>query len=92
MERIVAGGLTGIAASTIVYPIDLLKTYMTINVDTVNKPSVMKVAQEIVARDGILGLYKGWGLSMAGIAPFIGIKMASFDMCVGLTIGKGPDA
>jgi solute carrier family 25 phosphate transporter 23/24/25/41 len=26
-----------------------------------------------------MGLYKGWTLSMVGIAPFIGIKMASFD-------------
>lgn len=26
-----------------------------------------------------MGLYKGWGLSMIGIAPFIGIKMTSYD-------------
>lgn len=25
-------------------------------------------------------MYKGWGISMAGIAPFIGIKMSSYDM------------
>ena len=38
------------------------------------------------------GLYKGLFISNCGIAPFIGIKMASFDLCTGLTIGKGPDA
>lgn len=24
-------------------------------------------------------MYKGWGVSMCGIAPFIGIKLSSFD-------------
>lgn len=36
-------------------------------------------ARLIVQEYGVLGLYKGWTLSMIGIAPFIGIKMASFD-------------
>ena len=29
--------------------------------------------------EGFFGLYKGWGVSMCGIAPFIGIKLSSFD-------------
>ena len=29
---------------------------------------------------GVLGLYKGIGISTVGIAPFIGIKLASFDI------------
>ena len=54
--------------------------------------SIYKQTMEIIGRDGIMGMYKGLFISNCGIAPFIGIKMASFDMCVGLTIGKGPDA
>ena len=65
---------------------------MTINLDAKNKPSVMQVTKEIIARDGFMGLYKGWGLSMCGIAPFIGIKMASFDWLKAMTLGNDPDA
>lgn len=91
LEKLVAGGLTGVAASTIVYPIDLLKTYMTINIDSAKKLTMWGQTQEIMARDGFFGLYRGWGMSMIGIAPFIGIKMTSFDFMTALTVGKDPE-
>lgn len=34
----------------------------------------------IIETRGVLGLYQGMGISLCGIAPFIGIKMTSFDM------------
>jgi solute carrier family 25 phosphate transporter 23/24/25/41 len=27
----------------------------------------------------VLGLYKGWGITIFGLAPFVGIKFAVFD-------------
>lgn len=36
-------------------------------------------AKMIVAKQGVFGMYQGLGISCAGIAPFIGIKMASYD-------------
>jgi len=39
----------------------------------------LKQTQLLIAEKGFIGLYKGWGMSMVGIAPFIGIKMASYD-------------
>ena len=36
-------------------------------------------AKMIMAKNGIFGMYQGLGMSLAGIAPFIGIKMASYD-------------
>ena len=67
-------------ASTFTYPFDLVKTYLTINLETGNnKMTMTQQARIIVDQFGFFGLYKGWALSMCGIAPFIGIKMASFD-------------
>ena len=37
-------------------------------------------AKLIVKTQGFFGLYKGLFVSLGGIAPFIGIKMASFDI------------
>ena len=88
----VAGALTGITAQPLTYPLDLLKTYATINMEAGQRINIYKTTMEIIGRDGLMGMYKGLFISNCGIAPFIGIKMASFDMCVGLTIGKGPDA
>jgi len=79
-QAIIAGGLTGITASTLTYPMDLVKTYLTINLETgAKKISMTEQTMLIYRQHGFFGLYKGWGLSMCGIAPFIGFKMASFD-------------
>ena len=79
MDKILCGGLTGITAQTVTYPLDLLKTYMTINVENNMRVSMGQQARMIVAKNGFLGMYQGLGTSCAGIAPFIGIKMASYD-------------
>ena len=59
---------------------DLVKTYLTINLENNNRISMIDQGKIIYRESGFFGLYKGWGASMAGIAPFIGIKMASYDM------------
>ena len=78
-QKIICGGLTGVVASTLTYPMDIVKTYLTINESRDIKISMLQQTKMIVAEHGPLGLYKGWSLSMIGIAPFIGIKMATFD-------------
>jgi len=79
-NNILCGGLTGIVASTLTYPMDLVKTYLTINIENNKKISMTQQMKIIYAENGFFGLYKGWGMSMVGIAPFIGFKMASFDL------------
>ena len=79
MNKLVCGGLTGMCASFAVYPIDLVKTYLTINVDNAVQLSMWEQAKVIVRTQGFFGLYKGLFVSLGGIAPFIGIKMSSFD-------------
>ena len=80
MRSILCGGLTGVVASTLTYPMDLVKTYLTINESKDIKISISEQTKIIFKQHGFFGLYKGWTLSMMGIAPFIGIKMASFDL------------
>jgi len=41
--------------------------------------SMWEQSKVIVANRGFLGMYQGLGMSLMGIAPFIGIKMASYD-------------
>jgi hypothetical protein len=58
---------------------DILKTYMTINIENSNRITMVQQTKMIIAESGPKGMFKGLGTSCAGIAPFIGIKMASYD-------------
>jgi len=40
---------------------------------------MVKSFVNVVKHDGFFGLYKGWIMSMAGIAPYLAIKLSSFD-------------
>ena len=48
--------------------------------DAAIKPGIMDVGRSIVRQNGVAGLYKGLPASLVGITPYIGIKMASFDI------------
>ena len=41
-QKIIAGGLTGMTAQTITYPLDLLKTYLTINIENNTRISMFE--------------------------------------------------
>jgi solute carrier family 25 phosphate transporter 23/24/25/41 len=79
MDKILCGGLTGMTAQVLTYPLDLLKTYMTINIENSLRISMLEQTKMIIAESGPMGMFKGLGTSLVGIAPFIGIKMASYD-------------
>lgn len=59
-SKLMCGGLTGMTASFLTYPLDLIRTVLSIP-DKPNgvKPSILGVGKEIFARDGIRGLYRG---------------------------------
>ena len=57
MDKIFCGGLTGVTAQVATYPLDLLKTYMTINVENNLRVSMFEQTKMIIARNGVLGMY-----------------------------------
>ena len=77
-QKLVSGALTGVVASTLTYPLDLLRTYAALDHGTKHRYMTV-MAFKIVRTDGLQGLYRGWAVSMAGIIPLVGIKMSSFD-------------
>ena len=77
-QKVCCGGMTGQAATLIIYPLDLIKTYVTVDEST--NQSIYRRAVNIVKAQGITAMYKGLGLSLVGITPFIAIRMSSFDI------------
>ena len=90
MSKLLCGGLTGVTAQVMTYPLDLLKTYLTIHIESADagKTSILEQSKIIIQNRGFRGMFQGLGMSCIGIAPFIGIKMASFDF---LKQRFGPD-
>ena len=81
-NKLICGGMTGMTASFLTYPLDMIRTVMSVQVDSVDskKPSILSTGRMIIKTDGFLGLYKGLRATMYGITPYVGIKMASFDI------------
>ena len=78
--KLLWGALTGVTANTLTYPLDLIKTILSVQLNPRHyKKGVYGHVKIIYKKDGILGFYKGWGTTMIGIAPYIAIKMATFD-------------
>ena len=78
-QKLICGGLAGTTAAAVVYPADVVKTFIILNREQAQK-SAYRHAVTIYERNGIRGFYKGMIISSLGIAPFIGIRMSVFDM------------
>ena len=80
---LVCGSLSGIVASFFTYPLDLVRTILSLKVN--NSSGIIAETLKIVRTEGLVGLYRGLFMSLIvrviqGIAPFIGIKMTTFDI------------
>ena len=63
-NKLLCGGLTGMTASTLTYPLDLIRTKLSIVVNNPNaeggkKPTIMGTGAQIYNKGGFFGLYRG---------------------------------
>lgn len=59
---------------------DLLKTILSVQLNPRHhKKGILGHIKIIYTKEGLGGFYKGWFTTMVGIAPYIAIKMATFD-------------
>lgn len=90
-DKLICGGLTGMSASFLTYPLDYLRTVIGVKVVEANgkQPTILGTAKEVFKVQGVMGFYKGCRATMyvskikimiQGITPYVGFKMASFDI------------
>jgi solute carrier family 25 (mitochondrial phosphate transporter), member 23/24/25/41 len=74
LEKFVCGGIAGCAAQFLIYPLEVLKTRM-----SVSRPGHYRgfwdCLTQIYTNRGIRGLYKGCGTSSMGILPYAGVDL-----------------
>lgn len=67
-------------ASSICYPLDLVRSLLSVQTTNENYKGIGDAMKSIVRAEGVLGLYRGLGPTLMGIAPYIAINMTTFDL------------
>ncbi|XP_041821398.1 calcium-binding mitochondrial carrier protein SCaMC-3-like isoform X1 [Chelmon rostratus] len=77
-ERFVAGSLAGATAQTVIYPMEVLKTRLTLR-KTGQYSGIADCAKQIIQREGVTAFYKGYLPNMLSIVPYAGIDLAVYE-------------
>lgn len=81
-QRIISGGVSGAVSQTLIHPLDIVKTQMTIA--ETGEYSCLANCVQRTAHDERLGpnvvyrFYRGYGASLLGIVPYMAIKLGSY--------------
>ena len=93
-----SGATSGTVATTLTYPLDLLRTrFAAQGVDRVYSSLLVSV-QEIAANEGFRGFFQGLGAGVAQIVPYMGLFFAFYETVrlpldhVNLPFGSGDAA
>jgi solute carrier family 25 (mitochondrial adenine nucleotide translocator), member 4/5/6/31 len=90
----VSGGLAGATATTILYPIEFLRTRLAMDMGHDRRPSTStlntKIRQytgmgdvlwSILKSDGVFGLYQGYGVALVGGIVYRVLYLGGYDAC-----------
>lgn len=76
--RFMAGSLAGATAQTAIYPMEVLKTRLTLR-KTGQYSSMSDCAKKILKNEGVKAFYKGYIPNLLGIIPYAGIDLAVYE-------------
>ncbi|KAM4603294.1 mitochondrial adenyl nucleotide antiporter SLC25A23 [Polymixia lowei] len=77
-ERFLAGSLAGAIAQTAIYPMEVLKTRLTLRT-TGQYSGIADCAKQILQKEGVRAFYKGYIPNLLGIVPYAGIDLAVYE-------------
>lgn len=73
----IAGSCAGISSTLVMYPLELLKTRLTIQPDEYR--GILHALYRIVTEEGFLELYRGLAPSIIGVIPYAGVNYFAYD-------------
>ncbi|XP_044511998.1 mitochondrial substrate carrier family protein B-like isoform X2 [Mangifera indica] len=75
----VGGGLAGITAASATYPLDLVRTRLAAQRQTMYYKGIWHSFNTICREEGFLGLYKGLGVTLLVVGPSIAISFSVYE-------------
>lgn len=86
MIRVMAGGLAGMVSTIATYPLDLVRTRLSVQtlpgrgaIYAARYQGMWHCLSSIFREEGFFALYKGMGVSILGVAPYVAINFASYE-------------
>ncbi|XP_060773426.1 mitochondrial adenyl nucleotide antiporter SLC25A24 [Neoarius graeffei] len=76
--RFMAGSLAGATAQTAIYPMEVMKTRLTLR-KTGQYSGMFDCAKKILKKEGLKAFYKGYIPNILGIIPYAGIDLAIYE-------------
>lgn len=77
VERLVAGGLAGIVASSLVYPLEVVKTMLTMYPGKYS--GVQGAFSAVVKQQGVKGLFQGVWPTLVAMFPYVGVEFMIYE-------------
>ncbi|KAF9665124.1 hypothetical protein SADUNF_Sadunf16G0089500 [Salix dunnii] len=75
----IGGGMAGITAASATYPLDLVRTRIAAQRNTMYYRGIWHAFHTICREEGFLGLYKGLGATLLGVGPSIAISFSAYE-------------
>lgn len=79
VKSIVAGGLAGMVAKSVVTPVDRIKILFQVSSEEFCLRKVLQILARIYHDEGFSGLWKGNSATMLRVFPYAGIQFMTFD-------------
>ncbi|KAK1321794.1 hypothetical protein QJS10_CPA03g01754 [Acorus calamus] len=77
--RLLGGGLSGLTAAAMTYPLDLVRTRLAAQTNEMYYRGISHTLHTIWRDEGIRGLYKGLGATLLGVGPSIAISFSVYE-------------
>jgi solute carrier family 25 phosphate transporter 23/24/25/41 len=77
LERLIAGGFAGMIASSMVYPIEVVKTMLTMYPG--KYPGIGAAFRGVISEVGPKGLYAGLGPTLIAMFPYVGVEFMIYE-------------
>ncbi|XP_047332202.1 mitochondrial substrate carrier family protein B-like [Impatiens glandulifera] len=75
----IAGGLAGMTSASTTYPLDLVRTRLAAQRNTMYYKGISHSLHTICRDEGFWGLYKGLGATLLGVGPSIAISFSVYE-------------
>lgn len=85
------GGLAGITAASATYPLDLVRTRLAAQRNTMYYRGIWHSFSTICRDEGFFGLYKGLGATLLGVGPSIAISFSVYETLRSIWHSKRPE-
>eukprot|EP00559_Dactyliosolen_fragilissimus_P004689 CAMPEP_0184861920 /NCGR_PEP_ID=MMETSP0580-20130426/6501_1 /TAXON_ID=1118495 /ORGANISM="Dactyliosolen fragilissimus" /LENGTH=475 /DNA_ID=CAMNT_0027359601 /DNA_START=82 /DNA_END=1509 /DNA_ORIENTATION=- len=76
-ERLIAGGLAGMMASSIVYPLEVVKTMLTMYPG--KYPGIQAAFKGVLLETGPRGFYAGLAPTLVAMFPYVGVEFMIYE-------------